>query len=152
MHAPTAFLVLAASLTMSNAFALPKLPNILARQLTGPPECSADTSKATATPFSGTTAWNDDMTNCLMQLNTTTYAGTECVPREGPTFGFWKGEKHYGGPGYAQSCFNTCYPCLKKGIDAGQAVTTNCKAEFDLGINSLFTGRAECHMGFDWGT
>ena len=95
------------------------------------------------------------MIGCLDQLNSSTWDGNTCAPKDsngtpiGPTFGFWKGETHHSSPQDAEDCFEQCYYCLRGGIYAQQAVTTSCqfKSYAALGPAIKWT----CDMGFDYG-
>lgn len=117
--------------------------------------CSATTSTADVVPFAQNQYWVDAMTDCLGDLYTGTWAGTECAPKDdqgnplGPTFGFWKGETHHSSAEDAYDCWTQCSGCLQEGINNHRAVTTSCqfKTYAWAGPAVIWT----CNMGFDYG-
>ncbi|KAL8888068.1 MAG: hypothetical protein Q9215_004448 [Flavoplaca cf. flavocitrina] len=62
-----------------------------------------------------------------------------------PTFTFWKtGARQFRDP---KDCWEQCQSCLRRGIEAGRAVTTQCNYQ----ANKLQLG-STCEMGFEWDT
>ena len=117
--------------------------------------CSADTSTADVVPCAKSEQRVDDMTECLDNLDTGTWAGYECAPKDdqgnplGPTFGFYKGETHHSSSDDPSDCYTQCSDCLQKGINNHRAATTSCQF-----TTYAWAGRAvlwTCDMGFDYG-
>ena len=116
-------------------------------------QCSAHTSDAIPAwlpTLETQAAWRERMLSCLDNLNADNYDGNECRPAAGqPTFGFYKGKKHYEDFGPVD-CFQRCEECLAAGINATQAVTTKCDYQWWTGALRLGNPVHTCTMGFEY--
>ncbi|KAL8866462.1 MAG: hypothetical protein Q9174_006288 [Haloplaca sp. 1 TL-2023] len=95
--------------------------------------------------------YKEKMSKCLEELADDSYAGASCNFTElgrPEQYGFWKGERHFGGEGEALLCYRFCSDCLQRGIDNLQGDTVKChygQYVFDTPPAREF----ECHMGFN---
>ena len=97
--------------------------------------------------------WSTNMLACLELMNNSGWNGADCKPMDadgvtplGPSFGFYKGERHYSTGG--QDCYDQCAECLKKGIQWNQAQTTTCEY---MRKDSMGSRKKRCDVGFDYG-
>ncbi|KAL8728939.1 MAG: hypothetical protein Q9166_005034 [cf. Caloplaca sp. 2 TL-2023] len=116
--------------------------------------CSADTSDAYVTDWAATDAWKISMLSCLQFMATSGWRGTRCFPTYAqtsrdpnphPTFSFWKAHAiQFRDP---KDCYEKCQDCLRRGIMAGKAVTTQCNYQARRA-----TLGSTCEMGFEYDT
>ncbi|KAL8646800.1 MAG: hypothetical protein Q9226_006706 [Calogaya cf. arnoldii] len=119
--------------------------------------CSADSSDAQVTDWANNTAFKVSMSVCLETLHYNGWLGRRCFPTYSldpsldrdenphPTFSFWKsGAREFRDP---KDCWEQCQACLRKNIDAGRAVKTQCNYQADKSQKG-----STCEMGFDYDT
>ncbi|KAL8997777.1 MAG: hypothetical protein Q9169_003026 [Polycauliona sp. 2 TL-2023] len=117
--------------------------------------CSADDSTAAVTDWAAAESWKVSMLVCLESLHYTGWQGRRCFPTYNldpamdrdpnphPTFSFWKtGARQFRD---AKDCWEQCQSCLRRGIQAGRAVKTQCNYQ----ASGLSLGRT-CEMGFNY--
>ncbi|KAL8897712.1 MAG: hypothetical protein Q9192_002443 [Flavoplaca navasiana] len=119
--------------------------------------CSADESTADVTSWAAEQSWKTSMLFCLETLHYNGWRGRRCFPTYNidprldrdenphPTFTFWKtGARQFRDP---KDCWEQCQSCLRRGIEAGRAVTTQCNYQADkMQLGST------CEMGFEYDT